>query len=111
MTQERTTTQTKDSLNRNTAEYARLKAIADTINGQLDELKLDILADMEDLGMQKFPTDEYTYSIFSATTNEKVNKKLLKTQYPNVFAQVISIENKKGGLRVNKAKATKKEGE
>lgn len=108
MSEERTASQVKVSLERNTAEFVRVKALEETIKAQMEEVKASILADMEDLGMEKYPTEEYTYSVTADSVTEKVDKKVLKEQYPNVFNQVVTFADRKGGLRAQKVKRDKK---
>lgn len=101
---ERTTTQVKDSLKRNTQEMVRLKALEDEIKQQVQTLREGIIEDMYDLGVSTYPTDKYTYSLVDDTISYKVNKKQLETDFPNVYKQVTEASVRAGGLRMVKVK-------
>lgn len=108
MKTERTAKEVNMSLDFNTREYARIKALEDEYKAQREAVRSRIIEDMVELEIDTYPTNEYTYSKVDAFTREDVDKKKLVENFPNVFEKVKKLTNVKESIRVTETSAFKK---
>lgn len=93
---------TKQSLERNLGEYARIDTLLEQMKKQKEAIRKDIMADMQALGTKSETTDYGTFSIRDQSTKFTVDQKLLKTSFPNVFSIVAKESTVKATLQVRK---------
>lgn len=79
---------------------AEFERMAKEIKAKEDELKKEILKEMESKGIIKLDTDELTISYVAATERESLDSKTLKTELPDIYDAYIKMTPVKPSIRV-----------
>lgn len=94
----------KQSLERNLAEYERIDSMLTQMKAQLEELRGEIIQDLDSLGLSSERTDYAIFSIRNAGVRVTIDRDKLETLFPNVYAQVAKTAKTKRALAVRKVK-------
>lgn len=79
---------------------ADFEKMAKEIKAKEDELKKEILKEMESKGIIKLETEELTISFVSGTTRETLNTKSLKEELPDIYDTYVDIKPVKPSIRI-----------
>lgn len=90
------------ALERNMEEYARIDTLLTQMKKQLEEVRGNILSDLNDLQRKSDSTDYGTFSVREESTKVSIDRKKLESDYPNVFNKVKKISTVKETLQVRK---------
>lgn len=82
---------------KNIAEFEKM---AKEIKAKEDELKKEILKEMESKGIIKLETEELTISFVSGTERETLNTKALREELPDIYDTYIEIKPVKPSIRI-----------
>ena len=79
---------------------ANFEKMAKEIKAKEDELKKEILKEMESKGIIKLETEELTISFVSGTERETLNTKALREELPDIYDTYVDIKPVKPSIRI-----------
>ena len=79
---------------------ADFEKMAKEIKAKEDELKKEILKEMESKGIIKLETEELTISFVSGTERETLNTKALREELPDIYDTYVEIKPVKPSIRI-----------
>ena len=79
---------------------ADFEKMAKEIKAKEDELKKEILKEMESKGIIKLESEELTISFVSGTERETLNTKALREELPDIYDTYIEIKPVKPSIRI-----------
>jgi predicted phage-related endonuclease len=79
---------------------AEFEKMAKEIKAKEDELKKEILKEMESKGIIKLDTDELTISYVAPTDRETLDTKALREELPDIYDTYVKISPVKSSIRI-----------
>jgi predicted phage-related endonuclease len=82
------------------SKIAEFEKMAKEIKAKEDELKKEILKEMESKGIIKLDTDELTISYVAPTDRETLDTKALREELPDIYDTYVKISPVKSSIRI-----------